>query len=218
MKTNELKELLVNNPEMLMYRSDSLNIYIGLFRNFKERKYYTFHIGASGKFTSNHFDSYEEALKNAKVMAQCFLDEFNYKYNGDKKKGSTSYAFHIAWSNYCKKLKRFIKGGKLLQQHSNKLNENKTSSKMTQREILDSLEEVLFRLEIKGMDFLFDFAINEMIPFSYENCNKLTDYHKDLKNATYVWLYGLTKVWIEYKNSDKIHFEYPIKSQVIAQN
>ena len=89
---------------------------------------------------------------------------------------------------------------------------------MTQREILDALEEVLFQLEIKGMDFLFDFAINEMIPFGYENCNELTEYHKDLKNADNVWLYGLTKVWIEYKNSDKIHFEYPIKSQVIAQN
>lgn len=215
---NELKEPLVNNPEMLRYQSNSLNIYIGLFRNFKEGKYYTFYFGTSGKFVRYKFNSHEEVLEHARGMAQWFLDEFYNKYNGNKKKGNTSYAYHLAWSKYCEELEKLIKGGELLQLNLNKLNANKASFKMTRKEILDAIEEVLFQLECKGMDFLFDFAINEMIPFRYVNCNKLTDYHKNLKNATKVWLYGLTKVWIEYKNSDRIDFEYPIGLQVIAQN
>jgi hypothetical protein len=82
---------------------------------------------------------------------------------------------------------------------------------MTQKRDRDyAIEEVLFQLECKGMDFLFDFTINEMIPFRYENCNELTDYHKNLNNVTKVWLYRLKYVWISYENSDKIHFEYPI--------
>ncbi|WP_297085418.1 hypothetical protein [uncultured Draconibacterium sp.] len=215
---NQFKELLVNNPEMLRYQSNSLNIYLGLFRNFKEGKYYTFYFGTSDKFASCQFNSHEEVLEHARGMAQLFLDEFNSKYNGNKKKGNTSYAYHLAWSNYCEELEKLIKGGELLQLNLNKLNANKASFKMTQREILDALEEVLFQLECKGMDFLFDFVINEMNPFRYENCNVQTQYHKNLKNVTKVWVYGLTKVWISYENSDKIHFEYPIGLKVITQN
>lgn len=215
---NELKELLVSNPDMIRFKADNLIIYIGLFRNFKERKYYTFYIEASGKFTGNHFDSLEDALTNAKDLAQWFLEQFNNKYNGDMKKGYTSYAFHSAWTNYGLELEQTMKGGESLELYSNKLSENKTSFKMTRKEILDALEIVLFELECKGMDFLFDFAINDMIPFKYENCNGLNDYHKNLNNAIRVNLYWLTKVWVEYDNSEKIHFEYPIESQVLAQN